>query len=75
MNVQTKYNVGEKVCTIDKRTLKIREFEIDSIFVSTNDGGVETRYHAKGDSAYADYIPEEHCFSDQHELLNHISTV
>ena len=74
MNVQTKYNVGDKVCTIDKKTLKMREFEISSVFVSTTDEGTEVKYHAKGDSAYADNIPEEHCFPSENELLNHISS-
>ena len=74
MNVQTKYNVGDVVYTIDKATLKMREFEISTVFVSTTDVGVEVKYHARGDSAYADNIPEEHCFLSENELLNHISS-
>ena len=74
MNVQTKYNVGDKVCTIDKETLKIREFEIESVSINSNENGAVIKYHAKGDSAYADNIPEEHCFAEKHDLLSHISS-
>lgn len=61
------------VYTIDKKTLKMREFEISIVFISTTDEGVEVKYKAKGDSPYADSIPEEHCFPSKHELLNHVS--
>lgn len=73
MNVQTKYNVGDSVCTIDKKALKIREFEIEKVIVNSSKSGAEVKYHAKGDSVYADDVPEEHCFPSRDELLSHIS--
>ena len=74
MNVQTKYNVGDNVCTIDKQTLKIREFEIENVIVNSDKNGVVVKYHAKGDSVLADNVPEEHCFPNRDELLSHISS-
>ncbi len=75
MDAHTKFNVGDSVFTIDKKTMKIRGFEIGSVFVgSTEKNVVKISYHAKGDSAFEENIPEEHCFPTEKELLAFVSS-
>lgn len=73
MNIRTKFNVEDKVFTIDKKTMKIREFEIGFMCVCVGQSGNATvTYRAKGDSAFADSYEEDKCFSTKHELLTYI---
>ena len=74
MNIQTKFNVGEKVCTIDPKTMKIREFEISTVAVVGDENSQSVSYRAKGDSYLADGYPEEKCFANKSDLLKFIST-
>ena len=59
MNIQTKFNVGEKANTIDPKTMKIREFEISSVLVLADGQSQSVTYRAKGDSYLADGYPEK----------------
>ena len=74
MNIQTKFNVGDKVLTIDPSTMKIREVEIERVRVYVEEDAITVSYHAKGDSFFKDDYPEEKCFSTKNELLTFIST-
>ena len=74
MNIKTKFNVGDKVFTIDPSTIKIREFEVEQVKVLAEGGDVKVRYHAKGDSIFREDYPEEKCFNTTEELLTFIST-
>lgn len=74
MNIQTKFNVGDKVLTIDPSTMKIREAEIERVRAIAEEGTVRVSYHAKGDSFFKDDYPEEKCFATKNELLTFIST-
>ncbi len=75
MNIQTKFNIGDKVCTIDKKTLKVKTFEIGSlsVYVSKN-GKPSVNYHASDDGYSGDSYDEEFCFSNENELLAFITT-
>jgi hypothetical protein len=74
MILESKFNIGEKVFTIDRESLKVREFEVYSIAakVSKDDESPEIEYHAKGDSFLCDNIPERLCFASREELMKHI---
>ena len=75
MNIQTKFNIGDKVCTIDKKTMKVREFEIGSmsIYVAKN-GKPSINYRASDDGYSGDSYEEEFCFANENELLGYITT-
>lgn len=73
MSIQTKFKSGDVIFTIEKKGFKIRKFEVDFVFTSTGSEGVTSvKYHAKGDSAYADNYDERHCFATKEELLAYI---
>lgn len=71
--ITTKFNVGDKACTIDTKTMKIREFEIGGIsaFI-TQEKSVNVGYRAKGDTVFDPTYDEEKCFATKHELLDYI---
>ena len=71
--ITTKFNVGDKVFTIDEKTMKIREFEVAWISVFVH-GGKEpsVSYKSKDDSAYFVGCEEAKCFATKHELLTYI---
>ena len=73
MNIKTRFNVGDTVCTIDKDTLKFRDFEVESVYAYATDKNCRIKYKAKGDSAYADSYDENVCFTSREELLTHIT--
>ena len=75
MNIQTKFNIGDKVCTIDKKTLKVKNFEIGSlsVYVAKN-GKPSINYRASDDGYSGDSYEEEFCFSNERELLAYITT-
>lgn len=75
MNIQTKFNIGDKACTIDKKTLKVREFEIGSMSVYVpKTGKPSISYRASEDGYSGDSCEEEFCFANENELLAYITT-
>ena len=75
MNIQTKFNIGDKVCTIDKNTMKVKAFEIGSmgVYVSKT-GKPSVNYRASDDGYNGDSYEEEFCFPNETELLSYITT-
>lgn len=74
MNIQTKFKIGDKVCTIDKKTLKVKNFEIDSLSVYVSKNGKQLVNYRATDDSYTDSHEEEFCFSNETELLAYITT-
>lgn len=75
MNITTKFNIGDKVCTIDKKTFKVKEFEIGSMSVYVSDDGKpDINYRASDDGYSGDRYEEEFCFTNENELLDYITT-
>lgn len=72
MNIETKFKVGDKVFTIDPETLKIKQFEIESVTSVTNDKGTTVLVYPKGEGCYKS-IDESKCFSTREALLDHIT--
>ncbi len=74
MNIKTKFNVGDNVCTIDKKTMKIKKFEIGNIFIfAAKNGRVDVTYRAVNDSYNSDSYEEEKCFTSEAELMTFIT--
>ena len=68
--ISTKFNVGDKVFTIDKESMKIIEFEVRMISASCfSDGTTTIRYTPKDCVLSYD---EFKCFATKHELLTFI---
>ena len=76
MNIQTKFNIGDKVCTIDKKTMKVKAFVIGSmsVYVSKNDSKPSVNYRSSDDGYTGDSHEEEFCFPNETELLSYITT-
>ena len=73
MNIKTNFNIGDKVFTIDTRTLKVKDFEVKRISTFTSDG--KTTITLYDDYNYmADGYDENKCFSTEKELMTFITT-
>lgn len=73
MEIKTKFNIGDKVYTIDPKTIKIKGFKVARIsaFTTTN-GNVIVNLYPKDNSFLSDYYEENKCFSSQEELIKFI---
>lgn len=74
MDIKTRFNIGDKVFTIDKKTMKVREFEIGSASVfASKDEKLDVKYY---DNEYysRDGYEESFCFATEKELLGFITT-
>lgn len=71
MTVNTKFNIGDKVVTIDTNTLKLKEFVIKRMFVNLYKDKVYVSLY--GDDTYTSTsYDEEKCFSTEEELMDFI---
>ena len=72
--IQTKFNVGDKLFTIDKESMKIKEFEVSMVcaFIHYSDAAPTVSYQAKGSDFSGKSVDEEKCFKTKHELLTYI---
>jgi hypothetical protein len=75
MNIQTRFNVGDKVFTLDKETFKMKKFVVGSVSIWADDDTKVTYYPKKDDIAsYNERYDEKVCFASENELLGHITT-
>ena len=73
MNIKTKFNIGDKVFTIDTNTLKVKNFEVKRISTFTADGTTSVTLH-DGDSYLSNGFDEGKCFMTEAELMTFITT-
>lgn len=72
--ITTKYNIGEKVYTIDRKTMKVTEFEVGSIIVYLRgDDRPSIDYRPKAEDFAPDMYSEDMCFATKEELMEYIS--
>lgn len=72
MEIKTKFNIGDKVFTIDKDSFKIKEFKVASMMVFFNStGNLRTTLYPADD--YISSYEEEKCFSTREDLLKYIN--
>ena len=73
MTIKTKFDVGDKVFTIDSSTLKVKEFEVSRIATYTKNDETSVSLYPKGDFSTSGY-DESKCFSTQAELITYVTT-
>ena len=72
--ITTKFNVGDKAYTIDKKTMKVTEFEVGSIIVYLRgDDRPSIDYRPKTEDFAPDMYSEDMCFATKEELMEYIS--
>lgn len=70
MNIETKFKVGDKAFTVDPKTLKIKEFEVDFISALVNADGTRVTLYPSGTcTGYDDPV----CFHSRDQLMAHIT--
>ena len=74
MTINTRFNEGDTVFTIDTSSLKIKFFKVGRTVTSTNDGKTHVTIYPQGCSYAADGYDENKCFPTAEELLNHIKS-
>ena len=75
MNITTKYNVGDKVFTLDTKTLKVKQIEIDRIITLSKEGGeTSVSLYDKEDDYCNNSYDESKCFPTEAELITFITT-
>ncbi len=71
MSIQTKYEIGNTVYTIDLTTFKVKSFVIDSIVAHVSSSGeVSNSLFEKG--SYDSHL-ESRCFATKQELLDYLT--
>lgn len=73
MIIKTKFNIGDKVFTIDTTYLKVREFEVNRINAFTVGDTVNVRLY-DSESYNANGYDENKCFHTEAELMTFITT-
>lgn len=75
MDIKTKFNVGDKVFTLDKETFKMKRFVVGSVSIWADDDTMVTYYPKKEESVtFNERYNENMCFASENELLSHITT-
>lgn len=75
MDIKTKFNVGDKVFTIDKETFKMKRFVVGSVSIWADDDTMVTYYPKKEEIVdYSERYKENVCFASENELLSYITT-
>ena len=75
MDIKTRFNVGDKVFTLDKETFKMREFTVGSVSIWVDDD-TRVSYYPKKDEVvdFNERYDENVCFASENELLGHVTT-
>lgn len=74
MEIKTKYQVGDKVCTIDRKTLKIKSFVIGNICIYVYDGRTDIGYTEEGQGIAGVSYEESLLFPSEKDLITYITT-
>ena len=73
MIIKTKFNIGDKVFSINTNTMKVKKFDVKRITSYTvGDKTSVTLYDS--DSYTADGYDESKCFATEKELMDFITT-
>jgi len=72
---QTKFNVGDKVVTLDPKTKKAIEVIIGYVMITTNMNETKVKYSPMTASGSIDYLTdyeEDLCFNTKDQLIEYI---
>lgn len=75
MKIVTKFNVGDKVYTLDKESMRLKEFEVAHVIVVAAKDNVRISYSVKCDGYHSESYDEQVCFASKDELLTYITAV
>ena len=73
MTITTKFNVGDKVFTIDPNTIKIKDFVVKRVLTCTSAGNTSVTLY-DGDSYPANGYNESTCFATEADLITFITS-
>ena len=73
MKIETKFNEGDSVFTIDTSTLKVKNFKVDHIGTYTSKGKTTVTLY-DGESYNAKGYDENKCFGTEAELIAYVTT-
>lgn len=75
MDIKTRFNIGDQVCTIDKAKMKLKKFTIGSIHAFVTERGVVTTYYrAKDEGCAGDSYEDGFCFASEADLMKYVTT-
>lgn len=74
MVFNTKFNVGDKLFTIDRETMKVRNFTVKSVCIISSSDKASISYVPEGDDVWKPNIPEERCFDSKEALFEYIES-
>lgn len=72
MTIKTKFNEGDKLFTIDAKTLKVKQFQVERIMAYVSNGKTSVSLYPKGDISNS--YDEDKCFPTEAELITFITT-
>lgn len=73
MKITTKFNVGDTVYTIDKKTMRLKEFEISSVSViALTKDAYQISYGVKTENYHTESYEERVCFASRDDLLDYV---
>lgn len=76
MKIETKFNVGDTVYTIDKKSMKLKEFEISSVtVVAITKDTLHISYGVKTENYHTESYEERVCFASRDDLLDYVTNV
>lgn len=71
MTVESKYNIGDKLWTMEN--FKAKEFEVASITIGIEkDQEINVRYYPISDSYTCESYTENHCFKSKDEMVEYL---
>lgn len=72
MKIETKFNEGDSVFTIDTSTLKVKNFKVDHIGTYTSNGKTTVTLY-DGSSVVGKGYEETKCFRTEAELIAYVT--
>lgn len=74
MVINTKFNIGDKVFTVNKETMKAEKITIGGVMAYSYQSGAKgVKYQKQEDGASLTFYEEDVCFTSMDELVAHIA--
>ena len=75
MVIKTKFNVGDKVFTLDAKKVAITDFIISSLTVAVYDDRQSVYYYPKKEGVIgsSEMVEENRCFQTKEDLIEHLT--
>lgn len=74
MVINTKFNIGDKVFTVNKETMKAEKITISGVMAYSYQSGAKgVKYQKQEEVVSTTFYEEELCFTSMDELVAHIA--